>query len=263
MRLITTCPACATSFFVRPEQLDAHRGDVRCGKCSHVFNALDRLAEVDAAPLDALQHDTPPAAHPDQTVSAAQPAIAPAPAIPARAQETPGIFGEVKSKGRGSARRRIVWPYYLFTLLLVMIGALQTLYFLRTPISTQWPGMKPMLTQACDLAGCKVDLPRNISQLVIDDSDLQEDADHEDVIRLSTLLINNAPYAQAYPLLELTLTDKNDHPVLRRAFTAAEYLPKGRAVEAGIPAGDELQIKLALTSGDVDVSGYRVYLTYP
>ena len=132
------------------------------------------------------------------------------------------------SSGRGSARRRIVWPYYVFTLLLVMIGALQTLYFLRTPISTQWPGMKPMLTQACDLAGCKVDLPRNISQLVIDDSDLQEDADHEDVIRLSTLLINNAPYAQAYPLLELTLTDKNDHPVLRRAFTGPH--PRRRLV---------------------------------
>lgn len=269
MRLITTCPACTTSFFVRPVQLDAHRGDVRCGKCSHVFNALDRLAEVDAPPLDELQQDTSTAAQPSQTVSAALPTPTPAPAhasapgIPARAQETPGIFGEVKSKGRSSARRRIVWPYYVFALLLVMIGALQTLYFLRTPISTQWPGMKPLLTQACDLAGCKVDLPRNISQLVIDDSDLQEDADHEDVIRLSTLLINNAPYAQAYPLLELTLTDKNDHPVLRRAFTAAEYLPKGRAVEAGIPAGDELQIKLALTSGDVDVSGYRVYLTYP
>jgi predicted Zn finger-like uncharacterized protein len=43
--LITSCPACSANFYVTPEQLSAHRGDVRCGKCSLVFNALDRLSE--------------------------------------------------------------------------------------------------------------------------------------------------------------------------------------------------------------------------
>src|SRR5690606_10429998 len=47
MRLVTTCPQCSAAFYVGPEQLAAHRGDVRCGKCEHVFNALDRLAEVE------------------------------------------------------------------------------------------------------------------------------------------------------------------------------------------------------------------------
>src|SRR5689334_13040401 len=46
MSLITSCPACATIFYVNQEQLSAHHGDVCCGKCQHVFNALDRLVEV-------------------------------------------------------------------------------------------------------------------------------------------------------------------------------------------------------------------------
>lgn len=262
MSLVTACPACSTHFFVNTVQLNAHHGDVRCGKCSHVFNALDRLGEVDVTTTSEVAL---PIAQP-VSLAAAAPDVAPARLAPspvAKAAETPGIFGEVKSRKRIAGRRNITWPYYVFALLLLMTGFVQVLYFLRTPLSTQWPELKPFLISTCSLVGCKVDLPRNINQLVIDDSDLQEDAEHEDVIRLSTLLINNAPYAQAYPLLELTLTDRNDRPVLRRAFTAAEYLNKGRDMEAGIAPGEELQIKLALTSSDVDVSGYRVYLSYP
>jgi predicted Zn finger-like uncharacterized protein len=39
MAMLTTCPACRTRFRVTPEQLGAHRGDVRCGRCAKVFNA--------------------------------------------------------------------------------------------------------------------------------------------------------------------------------------------------------------------------------
>jgi predicted Zn finger-like uncharacterized protein len=259
MSLITACPACSTNFFVKTEQLNAHHGDVRCGKCSHVFNALERLGEIEESPVS------------DMVQPVSQPEIPPTsvPVTPplAKAVETPAIFGEVKSRTKplspGKQRTRPVWPYYMFSLILLLIGGLQTVYFLRTPIATQWPQTKPWLSSACDLVGCTVELPKDISQLLIDDSDLQEDAEHEEVIRLSTLLINNAPFAQAYPLLELTLTDKNDRPVLRRAFTAKEYMAQGTDLDAGIPAGEELQIKLTLTSGDIEVSGYRVFIAYP
>lgn len=39
MVMSTTCPACHTRFRVTPEQMDAHGGDVRCGRCAKVFNA--------------------------------------------------------------------------------------------------------------------------------------------------------------------------------------------------------------------------------
>ena len=259
MSLITACPACSTNFFVTTEQLNAHHGDVRCGKCSHVFNALDRLGEIDTAP-------TPEIISPEKPAPVvAKPPVTAVPSAPKI--ETPEIFGEVASRSKipGTSKRkpRIVWPYYVFAAGLLLIGCLQVLYFLRTPIATQWPGAKPFLAQACALAGCAVELPKKIELLVIDDSDLQEDAEHQGVIRLNTVLINNAAFAQAYPLLELTLTDHNDRPVLRRAFSAQEYVAKGTDIAAGIAAGEELQIKLALTSSEVEVSGYRVFVAYP
>lgn len=37
------CPECLTFFRVRPEQLKAAQGKVRCSQCKHVFNALETL----------------------------------------------------------------------------------------------------------------------------------------------------------------------------------------------------------------------------
>lgn len=54
MAMLTTCPACHTRFRVTPEQLEAHRGDVRCGRCAKVFNArayLEYDAEPDSQPV--------------------------------------------------------------------------------------------------------------------------------------------------------------------------------------------------------------------
>jgi predicted Zn finger-like uncharacterized protein len=46
MALIASCPHCGTHFRVTPRHLQAHGGDVRCGRCSHVFSAYSRLSTV-------------------------------------------------------------------------------------------------------------------------------------------------------------------------------------------------------------------------
>ena len=46
--MITYCPSCHTHFRVHAEQLAARAGQVRCGKCSRVFDALEHLIEETA-----------------------------------------------------------------------------------------------------------------------------------------------------------------------------------------------------------------------
>lgn len=43
--MFTCCPQCSTVFRVTANQLRAARGDVRCGNCAHVFNAMESLAD--------------------------------------------------------------------------------------------------------------------------------------------------------------------------------------------------------------------------
>ncbi len=146
-------------------------------------------------------------------------------------------------------------------LVLLLLAAMQSVYFLRTPIATEWPILKPHLLAACKIIGCALELPKNADLLSVDDPDLHEDSEHPGVIRLRSTLINNARYTQQYPLLELTLTDANQAPVLRRTFKPVEYLPAGSDIKTGLAANDEVQIHLAIAT-QATVSGYRVYITY-
>ena len=41
----TQCPTCKTRFKVTQEQLDAHQGLVRCGRCQSLFNATEYLED--------------------------------------------------------------------------------------------------------------------------------------------------------------------------------------------------------------------------
>ncbi|PWB48019.1 MAG: hypothetical protein C3F18_11695 [Nitrosomonadales bacterium] len=50
MSRITACPQCHTRFRVTEAQLQARNGKVRCGRCDHVFNALDALIEEPPLP---------------------------------------------------------------------------------------------------------------------------------------------------------------------------------------------------------------------
>ena len=63
--MITRCPACQTVFRLRPEQLNARGGEVRCGHCFHPFYALENTVELpdDGVPTaPATRFAAPPAA---------------------------------------------------------------------------------------------------------------------------------------------------------------------------------------------------------
>jgi predicted Zn finger-like uncharacterized protein len=51
MSLVTRCPACTTTFKVVRDQLRISDGWVRCGRCSHVFDATLDLHEASDAPV--------------------------------------------------------------------------------------------------------------------------------------------------------------------------------------------------------------------
>ena len=150
----------------------------------------------------------------------------------------------------------------LLGLLLLILALLQTLYFFRTQIAAQYPQFKSHLLQACRGLNCEIKLAQNLNLLTIDDSDMQESDDYEDVISFSSVLINNANYVQDYPNIELTLTDTQDQPVLRKLVTPKEYLTKNIQVEAGMDARQELRLNLVIDASELTVAGYRVLLVY-
>ena len=149
-----------------------------------------------------------------------------------------------------------------FSLLLILLAGLQSIYAMRIQIAAEYPQFKPLLQQACANLQCEIPLPKNLDLLTIDDSDMQEDENHENVIKFSSLLINNANYAQSYPDIELTLTATDDQPVLRKLIKPTEYLQTSANAAAGLAAREEVRVNLAINVKDLTVAGYRVLLVY-
>lgn len=330
MNKLTTCPGCGTTFFVSPEQLDAYQGDVRCGKCNLVFNALANLAEIpSSAPpaTEELNENTginnasdfvqPPdnesattaepfvaeteitetvvsaaiAAIPEQT----EPVVGDDIANPEIADDSetltvsmpscapPPVMIEVEKPERqpsANSNENSAEPKFVLLepapkpvaakaallvaiLLLAFVSLGQTTYFLRSRIAADFPTVKPWLIEGCRFFACSVELPKHVDLLAIDDSDLQQDNDHDNVVTLSTTIINHAAFTLAYPYLEITLTDEDNRPLLRRLFKPDEYLEHNIQIDSGLAASAEIAVKLHLSTGDLKPSGYRVYLLYP
>lgn len=264
MRAVTHCPACQTEFFVTDEQLNKHNGKVRCGQCLHVFDAKAEFVEPGES-AEAIE-DTPPAVPNEENV-----ATAPVAESSAKAEDE--FIGDYqlsnfddladKSKLKSSRKRKprpFLWSFISLILLIAAIA--QSIYFMRSEIAIYYPNFKPYLVKACIPLHCTVELPKKIEFIVIDDSDIQEDAEYKGLMRLSSTLINQASFNQAYPKLELTLTDVEDKPKLRRIFTPKEYLPEHTDISRGLAPGEEVKIRLAMTTQGESVAGYRVYVSY-
>ena len=172
------------------------------------------------------------------------------------------LAGKDKLTTKNAIKKSYRWLWLIGAFVLLVSAAAQSLYFLRHDIAIYYPNVKPYLVKACQQLGCSVNLPKQIEWIVIDDSDMQEDTNTEGVMHLSSRLINKAGFNLAYPNLELTLTDVEDNPTLRRVFKPAEYLPADTNIASGLKAGEEIKIKLAITTEGEAVAGYRIFVTY-
>lgn len=279
MRVITHCPACQTQFFATEEQLNKHGGKVRCGQCMHVFDARAQLISVTEDTIstaDSINSSNDNASTIDDAPAAQPLSVAESPKhfteIPSAdstvdtSDKQPSFLGDTikknKNRANTTAKRSRVWLWSFASLLLILVATIQSIYFLRDEIAIYYPNAKSYLLQACQQLSCSINLPKKIEFIIIDDSDMQEDAEHPGLIRFASTLINSGSHVVAYPNLELTLTDVEDKPVLRRIFKPDEYLPAETNIADGIQANAETKIKLAVTTSDVAVAGYRVFVTY-
>jgi len=157
--------------------------------------------------------------------------------------------------------KRHLATFFGVTLFLLLTA--QATYHFRDTLAVKLPGLKPLLVQFCDQLACTVELPREAELLSIESSELEAHATLMNIITLHALLHNRAGFAQAWPSLELTLTDSRDEVIARRAFRPADYLKNGEEMEHGIGHNREREIALRLDTTDLRPSGYRLLLFYP
>lgn len=147
---------------------------------------------------------------------------------------------------------------------LLLIGALafQVLNYFRDAIVAHYPPARPALEAFCLVAQCEIGFLKKPDLLSIEASSLEADPQASQVVVLRATLRNRAPFPQAFPALELTLTDFKDEPVARRVFMPNEYRARGPQT-VGIEANAELVVQIRMQLIDIKAQGYRLYLFYP
>ena len=153
--------------------------------------------------------------------------------------------------------KRVVWPFVVVAVLLFIVLLGQLLYHFRTEVVKRFPGLADIYA----LAAVDVPLPRNSGLVSIETSDLQSD-NARGLYVLQATLKNRATYAQAWPALELSLTDTSDAVLIRRVIPVTDYLPPGTQSDI-FPANAEVAVRLWVEAKNVGAAGYRLYIFYP
>ncbi|MGE5489788.1 MAG: DUF3426 domain-containing protein [Actinomycetota bacterium] len=218
--------------------------------------------EEPLAPAEPAAPDEPPREEtPEETTQAAREAGL----VAARElAETPGYnrwaAGTLASSplaGLEAEHHRARWPFVLASVVLVLALLGQLAYHYRTELTQRLPSLADVYSSL----GIDVPLPRQVELVSIETSDLQSD-NARGLLVLQATLKNRANYAQAWPALELALTDTHDAVVARRVLEAADYLPP-KIDPAAFPANSETGLRLWIETKDVAAAGYRLYVFYP
>lgn len=144
---------------------------------------------------------------------------------------------------------------------LVAALALQVVVHERDRIAANVPDARPALAALCEILHCKVLPLRQIESVVIDSSTFSKL--RGDAFRLAFTVKNASSIDLAMPALELTLTDSQDQPALRRVFLPSEFGATSNALAAGSEWVASVPIGVQPIAGAERITGYRILAFYP
>lgn len=265
--LLTQCPQCYTIFRVRPEDLVRADGRASCGACGAVFDALANLR--DQLPGEAATETPAPGF--SRHALAQEPGAEAAPETMAYGDsvfdlsDLPPLheddmafeeadIGEVLEEEGFTATEpdeptparsfRSRWSANLawgigcvaLTLLLAAQGMVS-----RQAVAGFSP-LRGIAESVCELAGCRLSLPREPHELGLVNRDVQPHPTVEGALLISATMVNRAPYPQEWPMLEITLADLNGRLLAMRRFGPDIYLSSAMDPDAGIPPDTPIHV---------------------
>ncbi|WP_426104262.1 DUF3426 domain-containing protein [Massilia sp. TSP1-1-2] len=196
---------------------------------------------------------------PDEGPVSELPAPEPREVHPEPEADEPEFVRLHREKEQAARRRRLTMGAGSVLLMLVLLA--QGVSIFRNVLAARYPALTPALAASCKLLRCKIELPAQIETMVLDTGELQSLGANK--FQLTTLLRNEGTLTQAWPYLELELTDAADKALVRRVFTPAQFLPASVAPAKGFAGRSEQQVKIVFELKQLKASGFHIAVFYP
>ena len=244
--MYTQCPECLTIYKIGADLVGQGHGSARCGHCAATFDVLRTLVEalpsetVEQLPLHHIDPVPPqlsiPALRPqgngmqqsllfDPDARMRRPPSQPRPVTPAFARKSGGAYR--------SARR---WPWLLGSTLLALSLLGQIGYAKRAPLLEDGH-VRPWLDRACATLGCTLPPRHAPARLALLSRDIRPHPSVPNALIISATLRNDAAFTQAFPDVEIVLSDLDENRIAMRRFRPQEYLGDARTIAAGLAPG--------------------------
>lgn len=244
--MYTQCPHCQHVQSVEIRALSAGRGQLHCDECGRVFDALERLVE-DRRELQATALQDEPDLFSSQ--------------MPVSPERLTGGNGEPFEEDLTSDaalldeaphflldQQVVAMPHggrwWLGVVLFAVILSAQLVLSQRAQLAED-PGLRPWLQRLCAAVHCDLPAFRDPAQIHLLTRDIQPHPSVPDALLISASFRNDANWPQAWPTLELSLSDLDGRLVALRRFTADEYLGQKAStqlLDAGQPVAIELEL---------------------
>ncbi len=144
-----------------------------------------------------------------------------------------------------AARPRGTLPWAFANLGLILLLVLQYAYFMRNDLARYQP-LRPWLETLCQYAQCRIPLQRDLQRIKVVARDLRPHPTVADGLVITITILNEAPFPQPFPSLDLSFYDLEHHPLARRIFPPRLYLPPGVDMSRGLQPDTPLPITLEL-----------------
>lgn len=124
----------------------------------------------------------------------------------------------------------------------------------RTP---QW---RPLYTAICDVAGCSLPNPSDLSTLRGTNLIVRAHPLVPDALVVDAILYNHAEYQQPFPVIELSFSSLRGQPVASRRFLPDEYLRGELTGMATMPRDVPIRVSFEIRNPGPDADNYRLQL---
>lgn len=164
------------------------------------------------------------------------------------------------------ARRQAFWQSTGMRVALVLGSVLaaggiaaQYAWQQRDVLAAEHPALAPVLAKACQTMGCELQARREIADVVISGSGFKQLADANQY-QWSLTLENRSDAPVATPMAELTLTDAQDKPLLRRVV---DLKPLGAPQQLQPRQEWSVNVPVVVQELSAPIAGYRALVFYP
>lgn len=270
--IVTQCPSCLTQFRVSSGQLEVANGQVRCGSCLHVFNAIQNsltpnielLKRSEPEEVNTPFSETESKADQNDFLNSREGSLEYLSSLRDSKVPTLKISTEpVTLQAPEIMPGRFAYGWLLACLLAMACIASQFIWFNRTTLYWNYPQYQSLFDEACSHINCKISSRQSIELIENQSILVTPHSQFEGAMQVQLILNNRANFQQPFPALSLEFRDLKNRLVAHRTIQPNEYLDNQQSDWLSMPVEQPIQISLEIMSPGSRAVNYKLELLAP